>query len=151
MATYQRERAQDLWGEIMPLLIEHKDEIAAYPDIPLDPDIEAYNAIEADGALRCYTARLAGVLVGYAVFFLRHNLHYRSSYQAVQDVLFIQLAHRHGRVGFGLIRFSERELKAEGVQAVYQHIKTKTPQTIALFEKLGYAPIDLIMGLRLDQ
>ena len=151
MVTYQREVAQGLWPEIMPLLIEHKEEISAYADVPLDPDMEAYNEIEHKGCLRCYTARLNGVLVGYAVFFLRHNLHYQSSYQAVQDVLFVRKEHRHGRVGFGLIRFSERELHAESVQVVYQHVKTKTPQTIELFAKLGYDPIDLIMGKRLDR
>lgn len=151
MITYQRERACDLWGEILPLLQEHFAEISHYPDIPLDPEIDAYNEIEEKGALRCYTARLDGALIGYAVFFLRNNLHYRSSYQAVQDVLFVRKEHRQGRVGLGLIRHTERELKSEGVQVCYQHIKVHTPHTIELFKKLGYEPIDLIMGKRLDR
>jgi GNAT superfamily N-acetyltransferase len=151
MLTIQRELAPDLWAEILPLLHEHKEEISHYPDIALDPEIEAYNEIEAKGALRCYTARLNGELIGYAIFFVRHNLHYQGSYQAVQDVLFVMKAHRHGRVGFKLIRYSEDQLQAEGVQVVYQHLKVTRPESIDLFRKLGYEEIDLIMGKRLDR
>jgi hypothetical protein len=151
MATYQRERAQDLWEEIMPLLIAHKEEIALYPDIALSPDMDRYNEIEDAGRLRCYTARLGETLVGYAIFFVMQNLHYQDSLQANQDVLFVQKAHRHGRIGLGLIRFSESALKTEGVQVVYQHIKVHTPETVSLFERLGYTASDLMMAKRLDR
>src|SRR5690242_10063419 len=46
MTTYQREPADTLWPEIMPLLIEHKDEVSAYADIVLNPDVDRYNAVE---------------------------------------------------------------------------------------------------------
>jgi GNAT superfamily N-acetyltransferase len=149
--SYQRETAPALWPEIMPLLIAHKDEISNYPDIALDPDVEAYHEIEARGCLRCYTARLAGALVGYAIFFVRHNLHYKASLQAVQDVLFVMKEYRHGRVGLGLIQYATEQLRAEGVQVEYQHLKMKTPDTIALFHKLGYEDVDLIVAKRLDR
>jgi len=151
MLTLQRERAQELWAEIMPLLIEHKEEIAHYPDIELAPDVDQYNLVEEAGVLRCYTARMQSALAGYAIFFVKHNMHYRKSLQAVQDVLFVQTTHRHGRIGLALIRYSEEQLRAEGVQVVYHHLKESTPQTIALFHKLGYEPIDRIVGKRLDR
>jgi len=149
--TLQRQYAPDLWTEILPLLHEHKEEIAHYPDIELAPDVEAYNHAEGAGVLRCYTARVNGALMGYAVFFVKRNMHYRHSLQAVQDVLFVTKSHRHGRVGLQLIRYSEEQLRAEGVQVVYQHLKLAIPQTIALFHKLGYEDIDLIVGKRLDR
>lgn len=149
--TFQRERAIDLWEEMLPLLVAHKAEIAHYPDIVLDPDIPAYEMLDAQGAVRVFTARIGGTLVGYAVFFVRHNLHYRQSLQAVQDVLFVTLAHRHGRVGLQLIQYAEARLQAEGVQVVLQHVKASTPATIELFLKLGYEPIDHILGKRLDR
>jgi GNAT superfamily N-acetyltransferase len=151
MMTVQRERAHDLWVEILPLLHEHKEEISAYQDIALNPDIDRYNAVEESGHLRCYTARLAGLLVGYAIFFVDFNLHYSDSLQANQDVLFVTKPHRHGRVGYRLIRYSEEQLQAEGVQVCYQHLKTNRPETIALFHKLGYTDIDLIVAKRLDR
>lgn len=151
MITLQRERSSDLWPEIMPLLIEHKDEIAHYQNIELDPDQLAYDQCEMMGMLRCYTARLNGVLVGYACFFVKHNMHYSKSLQAVQDVLFVTKPHRHGRVGYRLIKFSEEQLQSEGVQVVYQHLKCNRPETIMLFHKMGYEDIDLIVAKRLDQ
>lgn len=151
MLTFQRERSADLWAEIMPLLIEHKAEIAHYADIELDPDQLAYNACEMMGMLRCYTARLNGELIGYACFFVKHNMHYQQSLQAVQDVLFVTKPHRHGRVGYKLIKYSEEQLQFEGVQVVYQHLKWNRPETIGFFHKLGYEDVDLIVAKRLDK
>lgn len=163
MITFQRERAHDLWAAIMPLLHEHKDEISAYPDILLNPDIDRYNAVEARGALRCYTARLHGALVGYSINFVDFNLHYRDSFQANQDVLFVMKAHRHGRIGVGLIRYKEQQLQAEAVQVTYEHIKATAQvrealaalrhrtDVGALLEKMGYTLIDLIYAKRLDR
>jgi GNAT superfamily N-acetyltransferase len=151
MLTFQREPAYALWYEIMPLLIEHKEEIAHYHDIPLDPDIPAYNQCEEMGMLRCYTARLNGELIGYACFFVKHNMHYKGSLQGLQDVLFVAKAHRHGRVGYRLIKFSEEELRKEGVQVVYQHLKCNRPEIITLFHKMDYEDIDLIVAKRLDK
>ena len=148
--TFQRERALDLWEEIMPLLIKHKDEICHYKDFVLNPDVESYNHLEENGIIRCYTARLNGDLIGYCVFVLKHNLHYRDSFQAMQDVLFILPEHRGSRAGVKLIRFCEEQLRAEGVQAVFQYLNVSTPKTISLFRKMGYEEINVIMGKRLD-
>lgn len=149
MITYQQEKVSEIWDELMPLLFAHWTEIAHYQDISLDPDVEAYAKVEEMGALRCYTARADGLLVGYVVFFVRHNLHYRVSFQAVQDVLFLSPEYRHGGAGVKLIRYSERQLAEDGVQAVYHHAK-RTNQVGKLLLRLGYEHIDEIYGKRLD-
>lgn len=161
MLVLARERSTDLWGEILPLLKEHYLEISHFPDIELDPDIEAYNQCEALGMLRCYTARLSGELIGYSVNFIRHNMHYQRSLQGVQDVLFVAKAHRHGRVGVKLIRYKEEQLRAEGTQVTYEHTKANDQIRLALtclnrtdvgaiMERLGYELVDLIYAKRLD-
>ena len=147
---FQRETVLTVCEEIKPLLLKHWEEISHYKDIPLDPDWDGYSRIEESGALRVYTARdEENKLIGYAVFFLKHNLHYRSSLQAVQDIIFIDPEKR----GFGVkfILWTEQQLKAEGVQVCFHHIKTKTPHTIDLFRRLGYENIDLILGKRFDK
>ena len=163
MITYQRESAVFLWSEILPLLHEHKNEIAFYQDIALDPDVDAYNRCEGMGTLRCYTARLNGELIGYSINFVRPNMHYMGSLQGVQDVLFVSKPHRHGRVGVALIRYKEEQLRAEQAQVTYEH--TKATDQIrealkalvgrtdvgALMEKLGYELVDLIYAKRLDK
>src|SRR5699024_275904 len=92
---YRAEPVARVWGELLPLLEAHYHEVAHYQDIPLCPDRERYEAVEANGMLRLYTARDdAGALVGYAVFFVQTNAHYATSLQAVQDVLFVHPDYR---------------------------------------------------------
>lgn len=147
---FQAESVEAVLEEIKPLLVKHWEEVSFYKDIPLDPDYESYIKIEEAGNLRVYTARDEdNVLVGYAVFFIRANLHYRTSVQAVQDIIFIDPEKR----GFGVkfILWTEEQLRAEGISVVFQHLKVSTPHTIELFKRLSYQPIDLIMGKRLDK
>lgn len=139
----------DLLSEMLPLLVEHWKEVAHFPDIPLNPDFSMYKACERQGILRCYTARKDGVLIGYAIFFVRPNAHYQTSLQANQDIVFISKEAR-GRTGMKLIQFCDEQLKAEGVQAVYQHVKV-AHNFGPMLERMGYELVDLIYARRLDK
>lgn len=146
---FQRERSQDVFDEVMPLLELHWREIAHYQDIPLSPNFKQYAALEDAGLVRTFTARDSEKkLVGYAVFFVRHNLHYQSSLQASQDILFIHPDKR----GFGarFILWCDRQLKEEGVAVVYHHIKV-AHNFGKLLERMGYEMVDLIYAKRLDR
>lgn len=151
MAEFRRERSHDLWGEISPLLEEHWKEIATFNDIPLDPDVERYNAIEDAGGLRCYTVRVKGRLVGYAVFAITGGLHYKSSKMAWQDVLFVLPEYRVGRIGAGLILYTESELAKEGVLAIYHHEKLAAPQLGLILRRIGYQTVENIWVKRLGE
>ncbi len=131
-----------------PLLEKHYKEIAHYSDIELDPDYDAYVKMESMGAVRVFTARDdAGILVGYAIFFVRYNIHYKKSLQAHQDILFVDPARRG--IGAKLIQWSDEQLRAEGVQAVYHHVKS-AHNFGPLLERIGYQLVDLIYARRLD-
>lgn len=144
----QEELLSGLWLELLPLLEAHWREVARYQDIPLDPDIETYAMLEEVGQLRCYTMRENGRLLGYAFYFVRPNLHYRGSLQAMQDVFYMVPEHR-GRAA-QLLRFSERRLRALGVQVVHQHAK-RINQFVALLKALGYEASDDVLSKRLDK
>lgn len=148
--TYQAELVADLWPEFDPLLKRHWSEIAHYADIPLEVDRETYEGMERAGALRCYTARAAGNLIGYVVFFVRRNIHYSSSLQALQDVLFLDPHYRRGMAGATLIRVAETRLRAEGVQVIYHHVK-RTNRVGELLVRLGYELVDEVYAKRLDK
>lgn len=141
--------SHDLIVEMIPLLYKHYKEIAHYQDIELDPDYEQYLKIQELGMIRVFTARdeINSSLIGYSVFFVRHNLHYKNSKQAVQDILFLH-PERRG-VGGKLIDFADSMLTADGVQVVYHHVK-KEHNFGKLLERKGYELIDLIYGKRLD-
>lgn len=151
---FQRETLTPaLYDELKPLLEKHFHEIAHYQDIPLDPAIEQYLSIEKMGALRVFTCRefvdYEETLIGYAVFFVRPNLHYKNSLQASQDILFIHHAFRHAGFGAKFLSYCDGELKKEGVQVVYHHVK-QAHNFGPLLERLGYELVDLIYGRRLD-
>ena len=149
--TFQREEfTEALLVEMWPLWLKHYDEISAYKDIPFDPDLGKYAMIAQAGALRIFTMRDAGMIVGYEVLFAQTNPHYKTSLQAVQDILFVDPELRKGLTGYKFIRWVDRQLKAEGVQIVYQHIKAKHNFGVML-ERQGYHLVDLIYAKRLDQ
>lgn len=150
VVTYAREpQPLSIVRELFPLLERHYEEVAHYQDIPLDPDFQAYADVHHVGGLRVFTARKDGALIGYIVFFVRSNPHYRSSVQALQDVLFVLPEHR-GAVGVKLLRFAERELADEGVQVIMQHVKLKN-YAGSIMQHLGYEPVDLLLCKRLDR
>jgi L-amino acid N-acyltransferase YncA len=147
----QQERFVDVFAEAEPLLVKHWQEVAHYQDIPLDVDCNAYATAESQGKLRIYTARDCGTLIGYAAFFVSFNPHYASSLQAMQDVIYLDPAHRGGRTGIKLIKHAEAALKAEGVQVIYHHVKAAHPLLGKILEHMHYTAVDTIYGKRLDK
>lgn len=147
MRALDRETFEQFYRDALPLLERHRQEIAHF-DFPLDVDTQMYRTAEQNGGLRIYTTRINGRLIGYAVFFVRTNPHYRSSLQAVEDVLFIVPEERKGRLGLELVQYAEEQLKGEGVQAVYHHCKLAHPQLARLLEHEGYSEIERIFVKR---
>ena len=147
--SFQLEYAPDLFDEAKPLLEAHWREIAHFKHIPLEPDWDQYRKLAEMNLLRVFTARdkVTNEMIGYAVYFVRSNIHYKSSIQAVQDIIYINPYRR----GFGreFISWCDEQLKSEGVQAVYHHVK-KQHNFGPMLEQQGYELIDLIYGRRLD-
>lgn len=149
LLKFQREKAsQEFFAEALPLLTKHYLEISANQDIALEPDYEKYAQLDELDMLRVYTARDENALLGYAVFFIHQNLHYKSSKQALQDVLYIDKDRR----GFGakFILWCDKQLKADACQVVYHHVKAKH-NFGPMLERLGYGLVDLIYSKRLDK
>jgi hypothetical protein len=153
--SFRRESLTDaLWSEMQPLLAAHWREIAHFQDIPLEPDREFYRAAERADALRVFTAYtttgFAAVdhLVGYAAYFVKHNPHYASSLQAVQDVVYLDPSVRGG-TGYRFIAWCDDQLRAEGVQVVIHHVKAAHNWGKVL-ERQGYKAVDVLYAKRLD-
>lgn len=174
----QREpMTRELLAEALPLLQAHWSEVAHFQDIPLDVDEEAYLNADALGMLRCYTVRretdvrrgplpstallqegiydqratwsIEQRLVGYALYFVRPNLHYKTSVQASQDVIYLDPSVRGG-TGYRFITWCDDQLRAEGVVAAYQHSKA-AHDFGKLLQRQGYELVDLIYAKRLDR
>lgn len=134
----------------MPLIERHWHEIAHYKDIPLDIDVEGYVRAEDAGFVRLYTMRHEGKLIGYALYLVGPNLHYKSSRQAKQDVLFVTPEHRGGFLGSRLVAFADECLQRDGVQVVAQHVKLEHPALGAVLQRNHYEPVEVTWMRRLD-
>jgi GNAT superfamily N-acetyltransferase len=152
MRSFQRETIEDVVGEIQPLLERHWHEVAHYPDIPLIPNWPAYDQLQANDLLRIYTGRDYGRLIGYSIFTVHKGVHYSTSLEADEDLLFVLPEHRKGRFGLQLMQYAESQLAAEGVQLLKR--RTKVAERLnfgTVLERMGYEPIDVIYGKRLDK
>ncbi len=141
----------DVIEEALPLLRQHWEEISAYKDIPLNPNIDRYVELDGAGNLRIFTARVNGKLVGYGVFFLAYNAHYKDSLQAVNDILYVHPDYRNSMVGLRLLRYCEASLREENVQLISYHCKVDHPALQAILNRMGYATVEVNCQKRLDR
>jgi GNAT superfamily N-acetyltransferase len=137
--------------DIRPLLRDHWQELATYHDVPLDPDFDAYAAMEKAGRLRIFTVRGEGnqPLVGYAIYFVSPHHHYKMTKWAISDIILIVAEHRNLGLGHGLFDFLEDALRAEGVEVMYTMAKLKHPELSLLLELRGHEKNEVIHAKRL--
>lgn len=136
-------------NEALPLLYKHYREIAHYQDIPLDIDVESYLTAYDHGSVKLYTSRdTNGELIGYACYFVRKNIHYSDSLQAVQDVIYLDPTRRG--TGGRFLLWCDSKLRELGVQVVYHHVKLAFDFG-PMLERFGYEHIENIWARRLDK
>jgi GNAT superfamily N-acetyltransferase len=144
----QREYAWEWWREAEPLFRAHWAESAAYPDIPLDIDYEAYFELEKAGLLRCFTVRSDGALVGYCIVLVQRARRYRTVLQGVGEDLYLAPAHRSSHLAEALLATVELELTKEGVRLFFPGA-TEHGRAGRFFEGQGYHLVGHVYGKRL--
>lgn len=128
MITYQEESFKDCFDDMLPLLVEHWEEVAIYKDkVRLEIDQERYQMMDDLGLLHIVTARDDGVLIGYYVSFLNRHLHYSKTLYALNDVLFLDIPYRKQGVAKEMFKYAEDRLKERGVDVIVIHMKTDHP------------------------
>jgi hypothetical protein len=136
------ESVEQVRAEIYSLLATHWHEVGQDKErMHLDPDWDGYMALERCGQLKVFAARMEGKLVGYATFFTKRHLHYRSIFVAINDLLFLLPAYRKSMTGFRFIADLETLLISEGVKKIFFGVKAWHDFGPVL-NRLGYAPIE---------
>lgn len=145
--TFAVESFDDIIDEIRPLLPLHWRELAAYPDIPLNPDFEFYKRAGDAGHIRYYTARLGAGLIGYAIFTVvpRHP-HYMGQSFAIADICWVHPDHRTFGIGSALFDFIENDLKGFVISV---GDKISSPALGLLLRGRGYDPLSVTYSKRL--
>lgn len=114
------------------LLIFHWQEVEQHKDeMPLAVDWPKYLMLERAGIYKAVVARKAGRLIGYAAYFVQEPLHHCKNKWAVNDVLYVDPAHRKSRVGFGLIAFAEEAMRDLGAKLITQEDRKDANSTTA--------------------
>ena len=167
MITYQVEKYNDVIDEIIPMFHAHYLEIATDQEIkPLDPDLDRYQELEDLGMLRIFTARdqpkvvtdylrdtskkiqdktgipatlraTTGPLIGYFNSFVMKHIHYQQTTIALNDIMYVEPAHRGGTVGYRLVKLAKADLKNLGADILIIHMKCDYPFR-PLLTKLGF-------------
>ena len=145
--TFKRENVKPLWDEIVPLARAHWDELADYKDLSFAPNKAFYVGADEAGALRIFTIRETGVLIGYCVFVVQNHPHSGASIYATQDVIFIRKDKR-GRLGARFIQWCDQQLAREKVAVVLRQVHTSYDFG-SMLSRVGYMPVGLIYAKRL--
>lgn len=141
MVAFAREPLAELWDELAPLMEATAAE-AAHWGAELDPDRALLVELDERGLLRAYTARDGARLIGYAVFVLATNPHYRSLVMASHAALFMAPEHR-GHIVLRFLRWCDGQLRADGASIVTQHDPANSPRA-AIWRRMGYRPLETV-------
>lgn len=138
---FKEEKFNDFIKEAIPLMLANNHEIDLFKE-KLDLDFQAYYDLEKAGSTIAFTARTdEGKLIGYCIFLLYSHLHHRTKLVASQDVIYVDPAYR--TCGLKLLRYTETELKALGVNYILQSAP-KISRLGKVLERLGYEELETL-------
>lgn len=140
--SYQEEKLSDCLEEMKPMLQKHWEELANHKDIrPLDPDYQMYLAMNDMQIIRVFTVRSDEKLIGYSIWIVHNNLHYKTWIYAVSDIYWLEPEHRKTGVSFDFFFKTEDWLKTLGVKSITVQDKL-THKHNSFFNRLGYTAIE---------
>jgi hypothetical protein len=109
--------------------------------MPLDPDWDRLQQLEAAGVYRIWAARADATLAGFLSFFVQTHHNYRSTLLAIDAGHYLAPAFRdmQARLGFRMWRTVEPPLRNFGVKVIVAHDNAIHP-LMPLMLALDYEP-----------
>lgn len=140
--NYQRESLMQAQWEMEPLIKLHWLEMMGdQPEIDCDVDWDQYSVLENIGAIHFYTARDAGVLVGYHNTIITPHLHSKKTLHGLVDYVYLHPDYRRGFIGVNLLKGADRSLEELGVKKIVSGVKLHHDHG-RILERLGYRASD---------
>lgn len=149
--VFTRESLATAYEDAKELFELHWDEIGTTKDVmQYCPNLPAYAELERLGMLKILTCREVvdgqpGPILGYFYTIIMPHLHYAASLCSFCDIFFLNKAHRHGLLGFQLLREADKMLQELGVVKSFIPVKIAHPKAQAMLERLGYCPHEIVM------
>jgi len=133
---YTTARVSDCFDEVLTLLDEHYQELSVTKHYKLNPYYDVYKENEKNGKCRVILCKNDNEIIGYIVFFIDVNLHYKDCLLATEDIYYLKPEYRKGRTGIKMFKFAEEYLKSLGVNMIKYSTKVHSDNS-KLFEYLG--------------
>ena len=108
-STFRCLEAADAWE---PLIAEYGAEAGVHGMPPPSVKREQYHALEDNGLIHVFRARVDGELVGYIIVLATAMPHYAGVQLAVSESFFVRRAFRHTGAGLKLLRAAEDKAAA---------------------------------------
>ncbi len=139
----RQETIASVWEEVQPLLHLHWKETDKWEDnhIPLAPDQKQYALLDSLNLIHVYTARVDGMLIGYAAYVTTPSLHHNTTNIAMCDVIFVQPVYRTSGIGQRLVGYAEEKLERQGIEYIYMNVKTCL-NFGSMLESIGYYHVE---------
>lgn len=133
-------RVADIIDQLRPIHLEHWQETETYRHgVEFKPDYQRGIDLEEQGRYVLVAAFEAdtGELVGNYGIYLARSMHTQKR-MATEDTLFVSKAHRRGRLGIALMRYTEHVLMQLGVEEF--NVSVKVVNNVGpMLERMGFS------------
>lgn len=145
---YALEPFADVLAEAADLIVDNFNDMRLSESQSIQLDAKTYSQLDAVGAIRVFTARIDGRIVGYRSFVLMKHQH-TGEKVAKCDTFYVEHDHR-ARVAVGLQSFSDRKLREEGVVWVHQAHNPEKHDLSRFLVARHYRPIETTFARKLN-
>lgn len=140
---YMTAKVSECFDDVLKLLDEHYNELSVTKNYKLNPIYDIYKQNESNGKCRVILCKDDDEIVGYIVFFIDSNLHYKDCLLATEDIYYLKPKYRKGTIGIKMFKFAENYLKSLGVNMIRYSTKVHMDNS-RLFEFMGYSFIEKV-------
>lgn len=121
---------------MLPLFSRHRTEIDFLPGQRFAPQRQRYETMEAVGAYKLFTARVAGRIVGYSGHFVMPHAFLPDTVWGVQDMIYMLPEYR-GRPAARFLVWADLELQSIGVRVIMRTVNKRLDWS-RILAKMGY-------------
>lgn len=133
---YKIANNKEVFPKISQMFERHYEELSVTKGFKLNPDYEIYKQADERNTLKIVIAQENDEIVGYIVYFVGINLHYKDCLLATEDIYYLKPEYRKGLIGPRMFVFAEKYLQSIGVNMIRYSTKTHLDNS-RLFEFLG--------------
>ena len=133
---YKVATGKECFDEISRMFEKHYEELSVTKGYKLNPDYDIYWQADKKRTLKIIICKDDNEIIGYIIYFVGLNLHYKDCLLATEDIYYLKPEYRKGLIGPRMFVFAEKYLQSIGVNMVRYSTKTHLDNS-RLFEFLG--------------